>query len=114
MVGELEQSYPVWRRTMGASDPLHRTGGVASISGHHLGGPKRRLARRVAQSQGDDAVHGFGPERRDARRPRLVAKQALEAFLGEAFLPTPHTSLRLTGASHDLIGPMASAQGRKR
>ena len=29
---------------------------------------------------------------------------ALEAFLGEAFLPTPYTSLRLAGAAHDLIG----------
>ena len=104
IVGELELSHPVWRQTVGAPDPLHRTGGDAGMSGHHLGGPVRRLARRVAQGQGDDAVHDFGPEWRDARRSRLVAKQALEAFLGEAFLPTPHTSLRLAGAAHDLIG----------
>jgi len=35
-----------------------------------------RVAGRIAERQGDDALGGFAPERLDPRGPRLVAKQA--------------------------------------
>ena len=35
-----------------------------------------RLAGRIAERQGDNALGGFAPERLDPRGTRLVAKQA--------------------------------------
>jgi hypothetical protein len=43
-------------------------------------------------------------ERRDARGPRLVVQEAVDAFLHEPFLPAPDASLRLAGPAHDLVG----------
>src|SRR4051812_44166419 len=43
-------------------------------------------------------------ERRNARRPGLVAQQAVDPFRGEAFLPAPDASLRLARPAHDLNG----------
>ena len=63
-----------------------------------------RLAGWVAERQGDDARSGLAPERLDARRPRLVAKQAFEPFFKEPFLPAPDASLGFARASHDLVG----------
>ena len=50
------------------------------------------------------ALGHLGPERRDARGPRLVAQQPVDAFLHEALLPAPHAGLRLAGPPHDLDG----------
>jgi hypothetical protein len=41
---------------------------------------------------------------RDARGAGLVAQQAVITSLHEAFLPAPHTGLRLAGPAHDLVG----------
>src|SRR3954467_2636706 len=43
-------------------------------------------------------------ERRDARGPRLVVQEAVDAFLHEPFLPAPDAGLRLAGPAHDLVG----------
>jgi hypothetical protein len=36
-------------------------------------------------------------ERRNTRRPRFVAQQAVNPFFREALLPAPHAGLRLAG-----------------
>jgi hypothetical protein len=41
---------------------------------------------------------------RDARGPRLVVQEAVDAFLHEPFLPAPDAGLRLAGPAHDLVG----------
>ena len=61
------------------------------------------LAGRIAERQGDNALGGFAPEPLDARGPRLVAKQAFEAFFNEPFLPAPDASLGFAGSPHDLV-----------
>ena len=40
-------------------------------------------------------------------RPGLVAQQAVDPFLGEAFLPAPDAGLRLARPAHDLDGAEA-------
>ena len=66
-----------------------------------------RLVRRLGRGQRDHLVDHLLAERRDARRPRLVAQQAVDAFLGEALLPAPDAGLRLARPAHDLDGAEA-------
>ena len=51
--------------------------------------------------QRDHPLRHLGPERRDARGPRLVAQETFAAFLGEALLPAPDAGLRLARPAHD-------------
>ncbi len=71
-----------------------------------------RLTGRIAKRQGDDVLGHRGPERLDARGPRLVAKQALEPFFHKAFLPAPDAGLGFAGSPHDLVraDPIGSEQ----
>ena len=110
--GQLELPHPVRLETVGAPDALHRADRDADRLRHHGRGPVGRLGGRISQRQGDDPLCHRGPERRNPRGSRLVAQQAFEAFLGEAFLPAPHAGLRLAGAPHDLVraGPLSAEQ----
>src|SRR5829696_3937786 len=58
------------------------------------------VLRHAHQAPTDDLL----AERRNARRPGLVAQQAVDPFRGEAFLPAPDASLRLARPAHDLDG----------
>ena len=51
------------------------------------------------------------PSGANPRRPGLVAQQAVDPFLGEAFLPAPDAGLGLPRPAHDL--DRAEAAGRK-
>ena len=62
----------------------------------------RGLSRRINLGRGDDARRNIGFERRNARRPGLVAQQASDTVRHEAFLPAPDNSLADTGLPHDL------------
>src|ERR1700733_7637023 len=62
--------------------------------------PVGGLARRRRKGQSDDALGDRGVELGDARGTRLVAQQALEALVGEAFLPAPDAGLGLAGVAH--------------
>ena len=63
-----------------------------------------RLSWRLGLGESHDALGEFRAQRRDARRPRLVAQETVITFLHEALLPTPDTGLRFAGPAHDLIG----------
>ena len=91
------------RQTVGAPDAMHRAHRNARGYGHHGAGPVGRLARRVLKCERDDLFGHLGAERRNARRARLIAQQAIAAFLHEAFLPAPDTGLGFAGAPHDLV-----------
>jgi hypothetical protein len=56
---------------------------------------------RIGAGQGDDPIDDRLGQRRDARRPGFVAKQAVDASLHEAFLPAPDHRLALAGLPHD-------------
>src|SRR5437879_4537209 len=57
------------------------------------------------RGQCHDALGHVRAKRSYARRPRLVAQQALDALLHEPLLPAPDTGLGLARPAHDLIGP---------
>src|SRR5674476_210950 len=63
----------------------------------HLGG-------RVGLGERHDAFGDVRSQRRDARGACLIVQEAVVTRLHEAFLPAPHTGLRLAGPAHDLIG----------
>jgi len=109
IIGELELAPSVGRETMRLPAAPDRTGADARLLRHYVGGPVGRLARRIGKRQCHDELADIGTERRNARRPRLVAQQPVTAFRGEALLPAPHAGLRLAGAAHDLDVPTPSA-----
>jgi hypothetical protein len=87
IVGQLEQTRPMRLQPVPAPDALHRADTDALNLGHAGGGPVRHLARWIGPGRSDDACHGPGLERRNARRARLVAQQAGDAIGHEAPLP---------------------------
>src|SRR6195256_2053959 len=97
---------------MGAPDSLGATDAEPRRLRHQGAGPMGRLAGWVAERQGDDARSGLAPERLDARRPRLVAKQAFEPFFKEPFLPAPDASLGLPVRRMISLVPTPSAVNR--
>src|SRR5271157_1075017 len=103
IVRELELARPVRLEAVRAPNALNGADGDASGLRHHRPGPVRRLSGRVFQRQRDDPFGDFGAKRLDAGRPRLVAKQAAEAFLHETLLPAPDAGLRFAGPAHDLV-----------
>jgi hypothetical protein len=66
----------------------------------------------VAKGQSDDALGDRGVELGDARGKCLVAQKALEALVGEAFLPAPDAGLGLAGVAHDRARADAFAGSR--
>ncbi len=102
--GELELLDPVRLKAMRAPDALNGTGAECrrpSPSWRRSSGSPRRAGRLA---EGNDALGDVIAQGLDARGPRLVAQQAVIAFLHEAFLPAPDTGLRLAGPAHDLVG----------
>jgi hypothetical protein len=63
-----------------------------------------RLNGRISPGERYDTLGDIRTERRDARGARLIAQQAVVTSLHEAYLPAPHTGLRLAGLAHDLVG----------
>ena len=104
VVGELELLDPVRLETMRAPDALNGTRADADGFRHHRGSPVGRLDGRIGSGERDDTLGDIRAEWRDARGSRLIAQEAVVTSLHEAFLPAPHTGLRLAGLAHDLIG----------
>ena len=101
IVGELELAHPVRRQTVAAPDALHRGDADPGGLGHRRRRPVGRLAGRVAGRQLDHARDHRLVQGRLARRPRLVAQQAIDAGLHEPLLPAPDHRLALAGLPHD-------------
>jgi hypothetical protein len=69
------------------------------------------LVRRLGRGQGHDPVDDLLSERRNPRRPGLVAQEAVDPLFREALLPAPDAGLGLACPAHDL--DRAEAAGRK-
>ena len=95
---------PVRLQPVRLPDALNRTGADAARPRHHVGGPVRRLGRRIGLRQRHDALGHLRAKRRNARGAGLVAQQAVDAFRHEALLPAPDAGLRCAGLPHDLVG----------
>jgi hypothetical protein len=106
--GELKLPDPVRLKAMRAPDSLHRTCADTDGFRHHCRSPVGRLNGRIGPGERYDTLGDIRTKGWDARRSGLVAQEALIASLHEAFLPAPHTGLRLTGLAHDLVGADAA------
>ena len=102
--GELELFHPVRLQAVRAPDALDGTRADADDLGHHGRGPVGCLGGRVGLGERHDPFGDVRSERRNARGPCLIVQKAVVTRLHEAFLPAPHTGLRLAGPAHDLIG----------
>ena len=111
IVRELEGADAVRRQPVCAPDTLNRGQADPGGPGHSPAGPVGRLSGRFAEGQRDDALGHLRAERRDAGRPRLVAKQTFDTLLHEALLPPPHRRLALGRAAHDRDGAEAFGGG---
>src|SRR4051794_12002887 len=89
---------------MRTPDALHGTRTDADSFRHHRGSPVGRLDRRIGAGERDDTLGDIRPEWWDARGSRLITQEAVITGPHEAFLPAPHTGLRLAGPVHDLMG----------
>jgi hypothetical protein len=63
-----------------------------------------RLGGRGSLGERHDAFGDARPQRRDARGACFIVQEAVVTCRHEAFLPAPHTGLRLASPAHDLIG----------
>ena len=104
VVGELELPDAVRLETMRAPDALDGTRADADDFRHHRGSPVGRLDGRIGLGKRDDPLGYIRSEWWDTRGSCLIAQEAVVTRLHEAFLPAPHTGLRLAGLVHDLMG----------
>jgi hypothetical protein len=102
--GEFELFHPVRLQAVRAPDALDGTRADADDLRHHGGGPVGRLGGRGSLGERHDTFGNARPQRRDARGACLIVQEAVVTCLHEAFLPAPHTGLRLAGPAHDLMG----------
>ena len=103
VVRELELANPVRLETVGAPNSLDGADAETRRLRHQGASPMGRFAGRIAERQGDDAFDRLARDRFDARGPRLVAKQAFEAFFNEPLLPAPDAGLGFARSPHDLV-----------
>src|ERR1017187_10939442 len=103
-VESLELLHPVRLKAVRTPDALDGTRADIDDLRHHGRGPVGRLCWRLGLGERHDAFGDARPQRRDARGACLIVQEAVVTCLHEAFLPAPHTGLRLAGPAHDLIG----------
>lgn len=88
-------------------DALHRTHADADGGGHGVGGPVRRVVRRLGIHHGDDPIDDRLAEGCDAWQARLVAHETVDAVGYVPFLQSPDTGLGLANLTHDRMGSAA-------
>src|SRR6202043_1429463 len=78
--GQLKLPDAMRLESMRAPDAPHRRSADACGLGHRRAGPVRRFAWRLLHGQRDDALGYGGVELGDARGPRLVAEESVDAL----------------------------------
>jgi hypothetical protein len=86
-------------KLMGAPNTLDGTDRDADGLGHGAGGQVRRFVRRLGVGQSDSPR-----DDPNARRPRLVASQAVDPFRHEPLLPAPDAGRGFAGLAHHRVG----------
>ena len=117
VVGQLEQSVAMRCQASGLPDLMDLGARHAARLGHVAHRPVRRIFRRLIMKRSpDDVGHLALFERRNARRPGLVAQQSIHAGLEIAILPSPDRRFGQTRLAHDLGGanPVRSQQHHRR
>lgn len=101
VIGQLEATPAMWRKTVVVPDLHNRRRRDADRFGHCTDGPVRRFVIGRLQRQRHDLVDHPRLQRRNARRPSLVAQQAIDTFGHETLLPAPYTGLGFGRHRHD-------------
>ena len=109
IVRQLELPHPVRLQAVAAPDALHRTDADAARLRHRRCRPVRRLGGRARERQSHDLLDHLTRQRRDARRPGLVAQQAVHAGLHEPLLPAPDGGLGHARLEHVSVVPWPPA-----
>jgi len=104
IVRQLEAAPAMWSKTMCLPDRLDFRDRKPDSIGHRARRPVGRLVRRRILRQADDLCHALEWYGGLAGRTGNVALEAIDTFVDEAFLPAPHTGLRLAGRRHDRRG----------
>ena len=102
VVGDLEGTDPMRLQPLPLPDAPHRGRADPRRLGHRRGGPMGRRMRRGLIGQRHHPIDGRGRQRRDARRPGLVAGEPLDPLMHEALLPAPHHCLVLADPAGDV------------
>ena len=100
--GALEGAQAVRLEAVLFPDALDRAQRQADRLGHRPAGPMGSFTRRLGAGQRQHLGHGGGRHRGSARRPGLIAQQALHPGLGKAALPAPHRRAADPGAPRHL------------
>src|SRR4029077_12772779 len=66
--------------------------------------PEGTPGGRISLGEHHNTLGDIRPEWWDARGSCLITQKTVVTRLHEAFLPAPHTGLRLAGPAHNLIG----------
>ena len=101
IVRQLEAAPAMRSQAMRLPDRLDCRNGKPDCLGHRARRPVGGLVRRRILRQADNLCHALGGHGCLAGGTGLVAQQAIDAFVHEAFLPTPHAGLRLARRRHD-------------
>ena len=101
VVGQFERPEPMRPKLMGAPDALDGTDRDADSLGHGACGPVCGFVRRLGIGQRHHPVDNRLRERRNARRPRLVAHQTVNSLGHKPLLPAPDAGLGFAGLAHD-------------
>ncbi len=104
VVGDLERLDEMRLEAGLGPDAPHAGRADPHLGRHGSPAPVRRVRGRLVGRLGQHLVLDRGRQRLLARRPRLVAQQALDALVDVALLPAPHARLRFARAPHDLVG----------
>ena len=109
IVRQFEAAPSMRCKAMRLPNLLHRRDGQPDDLGHRTCRPVGCFVRRRFLRQPDNLRRALPRHRRLARWTGLVAKQAIDAFVHKALLPTPHAGLRLARRGHDRRGAQALA-----
>ncbi len=103
VVRKFELPHPIRLETVRPPDGLHRADADAGLFRHDGGGPVGRVGGRVGLRGGDDGTGLLRTERRNTRRPRLVARETGGDFAAEMLVPAPDAGLRPSRPAYDLV-----------
>ena len=110
IVRDLERVDPVRFEPRLAPDSSHARRADPGRRRHRRAAPVRGVCRRLLRRLGQHGELDLFRQRGNPRGARLIAHEAVHAFLDEALLPAPHARLRFAGASHDRVGARAIAR----
>src|SRR3977135_1180681 len=93
----------VWHAAPLSPDALDGTRSDTDGFRHHSSTPTGRLGGRIGPGERHNTLGDIRPEWWDARGSCLITQEAVVTRLHEAFLPPPHTGLRLAGPAPDTV-----------